>query len=41
MKDYTLELANQIKQPAEMGYRAEPNMIDALNASIDYGYTQE
>ena len=41
MKDFALELAAQIKQSAEIGYRAEPNMIDALNASYDYGYTKE
>lgn len=41
MKDFALEIAGQIKQSAEVGFRAEPNMIDALNASYEYGYNKQ
>ena len=37
MKDYALEIASEIKANAENGGRSQPNLIDALNASIDYG----
>ena len=41
MKEYALEIAKEIKWNAEVGSRAQPNLIDALNASYDYGYTKE
>ena len=41
MQEYCLEIAKEIKSNAEVGGRAMPNLIDALNASYDYGYTKE
>ena len=41
MKEYALEIGREIKLNAEVGGRSEANLIDALNASYDYGYTKE
>jgi len=41
MKEYALEIAKEIKWNSEVGSRAQPNLMDALNAAYDYGYTKE
>ena len=38
MKEYALQIAKEIKSNAEVGGRSQPNLIDTLNASFDYGY---
>lgn len=41
MKEFALEVGREIKQNSEVGGRAESNLIDALHASYEYGYTKE
>lgn len=41
MKDYAVEIAMEIKSNAENGGRSQPNLIDALNASADYGFDKK
>tara|TARA_B110000305_G_C19293247_1_gene565257 strand:- start:679 stop:870 length:192 start_codon:yes stop_codon:yes gene_type:complete len=41
MRQYALEIGQDMKNNAEIGMRSEPNLIDALNTSYDYGYTKE
>jgi hypothetical protein len=41
MKEFALEIGREMKMNSEVGGRSEVNMIDALNASYEYGYTKE
>ena len=41
MKEFALEIGREIKQNSEVGGRSQSNLIDALNASYEYGYTKE
>ena len=41
MKEFALEIGREIKLNSEVGARSEVNLIDALNASYEYGYTKE
>lgn len=41
MKDYLLEIGQEIKQNAELQGRTEANLIDFLNTAYDYGATQD
>ena len=41
MKDYALEIGGEIKRSAEIGMRSQPNLIDALNTAVAYGYDKE
>ena len=41
MKEYALEIGKEVKINAEVGGRCEANLIDALNASYEYGYKKE
>jgi histone H3/H4 len=41
VKEFALEISKEIKYNAELAGRSEPNMIDTLNASYDYGYNKQ
>ena len=41
MKDYLLEIGQEIKQNAELQGRSEANLCDLLNTAHDYGATQD
>ncbi len=40
-KEMVQELGSEIKRNAEIGMRSEPNLIDALNATVEHGFRQE
>ena len=40
MREFALEIGSEIKRNAEVGMRAQPNLVDALNTSLDYGYNK-
>ena len=41
VQEFALEIGREIKSNAEIGGRAQPNLVDALNASYEYGYTKK
>eukprot|EP00355_Strombidium_rassoulzadegani_P001464 CAMPEP_0168608884 /NCGR_PEP_ID=MMETSP0449_2-20121227/892_1 /TAXON_ID=1082188 /ORGANISM="Strombidium rassoulzadegani, Strain ras09" /LENGTH=76 /DNA_ID=CAMNT_0008648953 /DNA_START=82 /DNA_END=312 /DNA_ORIENTATION=+ len=40
MKQFALEVGEDMKRNAETGMRSEPNLVDALNTSLEHGYTK-
>ena len=40
MKEYAFEIGREMKINAEVGGRCEANLIDALNASYEFGYNK-
>jgi len=40
VEEFALEIGKEIKTNAEIGGRAQPNLVDGLNAAYEYGYTK-
>ncbi len=41
VQEFALEIGQEIKTNAEVGGRSQPNLVDALNASHEYGYDKQ
>mmetsp|Transcript_24255 Transcript_24255/g.37401 ORF Transcript_24255/g.37401 Transcript_24255/m.37401 type:complete len:81 (+) Transcript_24255:12-254(+) len=37
-KEMVQELGSEIKRNSEIGMRSEPNLLDALNATVEHGF---